>query len=354
MKSIFIKNLIVFNCLGWICATGAGASGGVGKVVSLTGRVMARIEGADRGRQGVPKMRQLKPGDDIFREDVINTASDASVKLMFHDQSIMDLGQSSLFKVEQYEPASKPEERKVAMSLSYGRIRAAINQKVGSQGSFKIKTKAATMGVRGTEFYVLSDISSSMAGKESKSDPEVKAPAKTQVVVTEGKVEVEKPKGSALAPAEKPVAIMPGEKFTAMVELPKTDMKEDRKIASTATALAATVSTTVEKVSPAEMKSVINEVKLKDTTFAQAIQIDPTPAGGGKADGSVPGVGGLGGSETLAAIKDSILSKPELNQPPGGANFAVPGVPMTQPGFNGNFMPGFNGRLVKLHVIFQN
>jgi hypothetical protein len=351
MKSIFIKNLIVFNCLGWVFAAGSLASGGVGKVVSLTGKVMARIEGGDPGRRGGAKMRQLKPGDDIFREDVINTASDASVKLMFNDQSIMDLGQSSLFKVEQYEPAGRPEERKVAMSLSYGRIRAAINQKIGNQGSFKIKTKAATMGVRGTEFYVLSDIASSMAGKESRTDPEVKAPAKTQVVVTEGKVEVEKPKISATAPVEKPMAVLPGEKFTATVELPKMDPKEDRKIAS----VAATVATSVEKVSVAEMKSVVNEVKLKDTTFAQAIQIDPAPASGGKGEAGPAGVGGgLGGAETLAAIKDSILSKPELTQPATGANFAVPGVPMTQPGFNGNFLPGFNGRLVKLHVIFEN
>ncbi|NDF15584.1 hypothetical protein EB061_09730, partial [bacterium] len=82
------------------------ASGGVGKVVSLSGRVMARVESSNQGRRELPKTRQLKPGDDIFREDVINTASDASVKLLFNDQSIMDLGQSSLFKVEQYEPSS--------------------------------------------------------------------------------------------------------------------------------------------------------------------------------------------------------------------------------------------------------
>jgi hypothetical protein len=343
MKSIFIKNLIIFNCLGWIWASTGIASGGVGKVVSLTGKVMARIEGAESRPRGALKLRQLKPGDEIYREDVINTASDASVKLLFNDQSIMDLGQSSLFKVEQYDSAAKPEERKVSMSLSYGRIRAAINQKVGSQGSFKIKTKAATMGVRGTEFYVLSDISSSMAGKESKSDPVASAPAKTQVVVTEGKVEVEKPKVSSTAPMEKPVAVLPGEKFTATVELPKADSREDRKIAS--------VASVVEKVSPVEMKNVISEVKLKDTTFAQAIQIDPAPSSGGKGEGATPG---LGGAETLTAIKDSILSKPELTQPPGSAQFTVPGAPMTQPGFNGNFMPGFNGRLVKLHVIFNN
>jgi hypothetical protein len=344
MKSFFIQNLIVFSCLGLIGPRPVEASGGVGKVVSLSGRVMARVESSNHGRRELPKTRQLKPGDDIFREDVINTASDASVKLLFNDQSIMDLGQSSLFKVEQYEPSSKPEERKVAMSLSYGRIRAAINQKVGSEGSFKIKTKAATMGVRGTEFYVLSDISSSMAGKESKSEPSVAAPAKTQVVVTEGKVEVEKPKVSPAAPVEKPVAVLPGEKFTATIELPKQEGgKEDRKIAS--------VAAVVEKVSAAEMKGVVSEVKLRDTTFAQAIQIEPAPASGGKGEAAPVG---FGGGETMAAIKDSILSKPEIAQPQPGANFTVPGVPMSQPGFNGNFMPGFNGRLVKLHVTFQN
>jgi hypothetical protein len=74
----------------------------VGKVVSLTGKVMARIEAKGQSSRKIPKVRFLKPADPVFREDVINTDSNGSVKILFQDQSIMDLGQSSLFKVEEF------------------------------------------------------------------------------------------------------------------------------------------------------------------------------------------------------------------------------------------------------------
>ena len=38
--------------------------------------------------------------------------------------------------------------------MPYGSLRAAISKKIEGNGSFKIKTKTVTMGVRGTEFVV--------------------------------------------------------------------------------------------------------------------------------------------------------------------------------------------------------
>jgi hypothetical protein len=62
----------------------------------------------------------------------------------------------------------------------------------------------------------------------------------------------------------------------------------------------------------------------------------------------------VGGSETLAAIRDSVLSKPEIHAPPPPpGSMPVPGMPMVQPNFNGNFLPGFNGNLAKLRVIIR-
>jgi hypothetical protein len=186
----------------------AKADEAVGKVVSVNGVVIARVD--DGSKTSTPNTRRLKPGDSVYRKDLINTASDASVKILFTDESIMDIGQSSLFKVAQYEPKDKPENRQVEMNLGYGKIRAAINQKLGPEGKFKIRTRAATMGVRGTEFYVMSDIASAEGGKTDPAE-KVKKPeaAKMQVVVTEGKVEVAKNAASgAPVPAAKPVAVL--------------------------------------------------------------------------------------------------------------------------------------------------
>ncbi|MBU6153591.1 MAG: FecR domain-containing protein [Bdellovibrionales bacterium] len=336
-----LSSFLLFFCV----AAQAGTE--VGKVVSLTGKVMARIESRNARGAAVSKVRFLKPADPIFHEDVINTDSNGSVKILFKDQSIMDLGQSSLFKVEEFVHQGKPEDRKVEMSLSYGKIRAAINQKVGPLGRFKIRTRAATMGVRGTEFYVTSEIDSETGnGGGSASGQSV---PQTKIVVTEGKVEVQPSKNpESTAVSVKPVELLPGEKFSAVLDL-SVSGETGRTPASVAS---------VEKVEPEEMKMIVQEGKLKDTTFSQAIQIDG-PASSGASPPVLDSKGlpavSFAGSETMAVIKDALLSKPEIRNPvPPIGGFGVPGGPMVQAGFNGNFLPGFiTTPLVRLNVIIR-
>jgi len=351
MKRTNVRKIYSFAVLVGLLSSTAWGETEVGKVVSVSGKVMARVESKGSSRRRLPQVRYLKPSDAIYLEDVINTDSNGSVKILFEDQSIMDLGQSSLFKVEHYENKGKSEDRKVEMSLSYGKIRAAINQKIGTLGKFKIKTRAATMGVRGTEFYVMSDIESNVVGKESRaaSSAETSEVPQTKIVVTEGKVEVAAAKGpEASAGFEKPVAVLPGEKFTATLDMNEAGVRSPASVP------------VVEKVAPEEMKTVVSDVKLKDTTFVQAIQIEaPPPAattdGASGKGGQVAMASAFGGAETLSAIKDTIMAKPEIKNPaPPVGGFAVPGAPVIQPNFTGNFMPGFITKpLVKLNIIIR-
>jgi hypothetical protein len=283
---------------------------------------------------------------------------------MFNDQSIMDIGQSSLFKVEQFEKGDKVEDRKVEFSMSYGKVRAAINQKVSPVGKFKLKTKAATMGVRGTEFYVAAGTPDQMSvGKESAKN--AIAP-KMEVLVTEGKVEVAKnatpaemaaSKGKFVAP--KPVMVNPGEKVAVI------SVSNEAAAAAAAgggamkggVAMASAGEMKVEKVSVQEMKSVTSELKVKDATFAQAVTIesDSKPAGNGQGGdnrngggprgpaseggaGSAAAALSSGGGATLAIIKDVVAQKIEINVPKPG-DLAIPGAMGTQPSFQSNFVP---------------
>ncbi len=328
----------------------------VGKVVSVNGMVMARVDGAEKSE--LSKLRYLKAGDSIHKKDLINTASDGSVKILFHDQSIMDIGQSSLFKVEKYEPKSKPEERQVELLLGYGKVRAAINQKIGPMGKFRLRTRAATMGVRGTEFYVTSDIASSEGGN---TDPEAKKQKpdvmKTQVVVTEGKVEVAKNTSSgAPAPAAKPQAVLPGQKLTTTLDLPKE--KEASRAVASIEPVAPPKIEKVETVSVEEMKSVVTDMKMKDTTFVKAVVVEQEVKDGAKGS-AIAGMGAssgapisISGADTMAAIQDMVKNRPDVVIPKAG-ELGIPGSFHAEPSFNGNFNPGFNRPLAKLRVIFH-
>jgi hypothetical protein len=340
----------VVALFGLVLASSAIASDApVGRVVSAQGKVVARVEGAG---SGLSRMRYLKSGDSIYRKDLINTASDGSVKILFQDDSVMDVGPSSLFKVAQYDPAADSKSRRIEMGLEYGKVRASVNQKLGPRGKFILRTRAATMGVRGTEFYVMSDILGAEGGKPDPEAPKSQ-PIHTQVVVTEGKVEVTKQGAPGAAPTEreaaKPIEVNPGEKVTAVVET----VPQDKGQASSSPP-ETREPPRVEKVSPEEIKTVEAEVKLKDTTFARAIIVEPQAEQGGTGLPQVQGGQGSGvGGETLAAIQDMMAKQPVNIEVPKAGELGIPGSFQAQPGFSGNFLPGFNRPMAKLRVIFN-
>jgi hypothetical protein len=110
------------------------------------------------------------------------------VKILFSDRSIFDLGPSTLFKIDEYK-LNNGADRKVALSMDYGKIRAAVNERLNKKGSFKLRTAGTTMGVRGTEFLVNSDIGavSDNNGERSKTNPSG-SQSNVEIKVIEGNV----------------------------------------------------------------------------------------------------------------------------------------------------------------------
>jgi hypothetical protein len=323
-----------------VAMTAQGSDTPVGKVVSIQGKVVARVDGAITG---LARLRYLKSGDSVYKKDLINTSSEGSVKILFQDESIMDVGPSSLFKVAQFDATADSKNRRVEMGLEYGKVRASVNQKLGPRGKFILRTRAATMGVRGTEFYVMSDIIGAPGGQPDPEQPKSE-PIKTQVVVTEGKVEVSKPvsptAGAKEREAAKPVEVNPGEKVTAVVETsppkkgePSSSPPEVREPPK------------VEKITMEEIKKVETEVKLKDATFAKAIVVEPSAEQGNSGLPQVQGGQGSGvGGETLAAIQDMMAKNPGNIEVPKAGELGIPGSFQAQPGFNGNFLPASTDR----------
>jgi hypothetical protein len=272
-----------------------------GKVVSVEGRVLMRQDGSAGGA-----LNGLKPGDVVKEGDVINTSSNGKVKLLLEDHTILDLGPSALFKVQKFQ-VNHGGDRQVDMQMAYGSVRASVSKPVNTAagGKFQIRTRTATMGVRGTEFIVQSEMGAisrkeeaaqakERGGKDGKSAP--KAP-ETKVTVVQGKVEVavpkqaDGPKGEArkLASASAPVMLTAGTQLTASLNAPVS-----KPVTLTQT----------------EMANVTSSVKVNDNTFQKAINLDMgSGSGGGSQSGSAGGSGsgsGGAGAATLAAITAAV------------------------------------------------
>jgi FecR-like protein len=98
---------------------------------------------------------ELNLGDKLQEKDVVLTKDKTKVQIIFKDETIITIGKNSTFAINEYlfeenqEPVAK-------FGMLSGAMRA-ITGKIGkvAPDKFTVKTKTATMGIRGTNFSVL-------------------------------------------------------------------------------------------------------------------------------------------------------------------------------------------------------
>ena len=99
----------------------------------------------------------LKLGQQLEEKDIITTGSDAKVQLTFNDRTIITIGKNSRFSIEEYFfDTSKASKLKFQMSKGFFR---SVSGKIGKivPQRFKLQTKNATIGIRGTEIVIETD-----------------------------------------------------------------------------------------------------------------------------------------------------------------------------------------------------
>jgi hypothetical protein len=283
-----------------------------GEVVSVTGIAFVRQDGATE----LPKTpARVKPGDNIYSGDVLNTSSEGSVKILMRDKSVVDLSASSLFKVDEYQH-NHGNDRKAKFDLMFGKVRVAVTKKIEGEGSFNVKTHGATMGVRGTEFIV----SEAMPERLSKNDKNEKSPeaakgeAKqaTTVTVVQGQVDMKatavpvKEAGSnaAVAPAPKVVSLMAG-----------------MQMSTGGIGAAANVPV---KLDPIQMKAIAVESKIADNTFSKAVTIEPMKESSGSSEN------GRSPSSESGKAPSALANVLAMSAGGGTSGGSLPTIPPTQ------------------------
>ena len=262
-----------------------------GEVVSVQGVAFVRPDGAGSGKAIQP----AKPGDQVHANDVVNTASNGSIKILLKDKSIVDLGPAALFKLNKF-VANNGGDREVDASMPYGTVRGAVTQKITGKGKFFLRTPTATMGVRGTEFVVTSTVNSFEdlkaaiknpqkvidSGKSAKSDDSGKKDGKdsgdskkasTQITVIQGKVDVAQ-KASQLenrSPTSTSTSTV-----IAMTAGTQLTTQEGSALPSKTVTLDATA---IAKIS--------DVAKIQDNTFSKATVVDVSGGGANEAIGSL-------------------------------------------------------------------
>lgn len=112
------------------------------------------LEGEAFVKRGEETLR-LNISDSINNNDFIETKTNSKVKITFIDNTIITIGKESSLKIEDYFfDSNNKNSAKSELSVSKGAFHAITGQigKVNPE-KFKLKTKNATIGIRGTEIY---------------------------------------------------------------------------------------------------------------------------------------------------------------------------------------------------------
>jgi len=115
--------------------------GAIGKVTALKGEAqLQRLEQVSPVDKGTP----------IEQQDLIETMKNSKVQVILNDDTVITIGPTSSYYFEAYEDKT---DTHVMMELKHGFFKI-VTGKIGkiAPERFKVKTKAATIGIRGTQF----------------------------------------------------------------------------------------------------------------------------------------------------------------------------------------------------------
>ena len=117
----------------------------IGQVVALKGDVKVERES---------KIQELLLKDKVLENDQITTLNDSRTQLLLNDETVITVGENSIFKMDEY-LLNEEKDSTLKMNFLNGTFKV-ITGKIGklNPDSFKIQTKTASIGIRGTEILL--------------------------------------------------------------------------------------------------------------------------------------------------------------------------------------------------------
>jgi len=145
-----IKNLIAGLTFAAVSLLALGVSAAESPVAGIVTHVQG---GASVQRNALSEA--LSVGKQVLVGDRIVTKKNARVGLKMSDGGVLKLGADTVFTVEDYSYSEQASEGKARLFLLKGAMRVITGAIAKLKGrDFTLRTNVATMGVRGTDFWV--------------------------------------------------------------------------------------------------------------------------------------------------------------------------------------------------------
>jgi hypothetical protein len=123
------------------------------------GSIATMVPVAEVTRPGTPAPLEARKGMTVFWNDKVTTQRGGRVRIRLGDGSVLNVGSASQLVIAKHDA----NEQNTEIDLLYGKLRSNATRIVRPSGQFKVRTRAATAGVVGTEKYLeASDISTTV------------------------------------------------------------------------------------------------------------------------------------------------------------------------------------------------
>ncbi|MGK5085520.1 FecR family protein [Bdellovibrionota bacterium FG-1] len=254
----------------------AGASEQVGTLTQVAGEVKLFTHPAKKLQTGAGThvlyegeyylAESATAGAKVEQGNIVRTAPGAKARVVFENGDQLNVGPATAMRIFWKRDAANTETR---MDLAYGKIRGIV-EKGGPRSHLRIHTKTATMGVRGTDFFIADD------GKDGA----------TEISIMRGTVEVTSNQVINAKPIEVKQgfsADIPSAPVVAAIELRKTTQEELQGIQRSSTIIkkpeekAKEASPEIAKLEKQAVVTTLKDIKVYDPKlFAQITLTKPT------------------------------------------------------------------------------
>jgi len=148
---LIARPLVTVLCSCWLALTLAASAFAqdIGQVKIVKGDVSI-----ERDRQSMPAVA----GTRLRTADVLKTGADSSVGVTMSDNSLLSAGPNSILSFDRYAFDSTTNQGQFDASLKKGSL-SVVSGRIAKQSpdAMTVRTPAAILGVRGTEFVVSAD-----------------------------------------------------------------------------------------------------------------------------------------------------------------------------------------------------
>lgn len=136
--SILLSILITFTFIGIAQAQEQS----IGKILEMKGSVTIIRSSGEKVDGSV--------GLEIFKDDEIRTGGASAAKIEFNDKTVLTLFENSEIKISEFVYVPATNKRDAVVDLVKGQVRSAVSKTLAEDSSYKVKTRNAVMGIRGT------------------------------------------------------------------------------------------------------------------------------------------------------------------------------------------------------------